>query len=291
MSFGGWDNDDRPSSSYPKRGGSYQNPTSNPFDSNYGQGQEDEFEQVYVQNTDFIRKAAKDFQQTTQLVQSLGGPADGKKLRDGIAVRVKEMQDLQNDIRKNITRLSNLSTKGDSSKRKTRKEQVDTLTENFDAFSSKVTQLCNIANQKMREVSVPSSSSFQQYADDPEQQRLLDERYQQAHMILDQNREWQDGLIHDRDTEITSVRDEMKQVNEIFKGIAGMIVGQAPMVDSIANNISASAGNTKAAVGSIVEAEEEQSSERSKLCWFAAIVSILIIIIVIIVVVVLKVKK
>lgn len=49
-------------------------------------------------------------------------------------------------------------------------------------------------------------------------------------MILDQNREWQDGLIHDRDTEITSVRDEMKQVNEIFKGIAGMIVGQAPMV-------------------------------------------------------------
>lgn len=86
MSFGGWDNDDRPSSSYPKRGGSYQNPTSNPFDSNYGQGQEDEFEQVYVQNTDFIRKAAKDFQQTTQLVQSLGGPADGKKLRDGMYV-------------------------------------------------------------------------------------------------------------------------------------------------------------------------------------------------------------
>jgi len=273
------------------RRGSYQNP--NPF---VGYD-DDEYTQVYSLINANIVRARSGFDQVKKLTEALGKDQDGQKMRDQLAAKNKELTTIMMDTKQNIARLSSLSTKGDSSKRKTRKGQVDSLTQDFDKFFALTTQLVQIATKKMEEIPTPSRIPMSgrdesRYAEAGEgNQRLLDESEQRSLIQLDADRDFQDHIIHSRDQDITVIKNQMKEVNEIFKGLATLVDGQGEMVDTIASNITASSANTRTGLEEIKKADESQTSERTKLCWLALIITVIIIIIVVVVVLVIKYKN
>jgi len=199
------------------------------------------------------------------------------------------------ETKQNIAQLSSLSTRGDSSKRKTRKAQVDRLTQAFDKFFALTTQLIQIATKKMEEIPVPYRVPIirdreSRYAEDGEDsQRFLDPGEQSSLIQLDADRDFQDQIIHSRDKDIVLIKAQMKEVNELFQSLAMMIDSQGEFVDSIVTNISRASSDTKAGLGQLKKADESQTSSNTTTCWLAVIITVIVVIIIGIVVLVIKV--
>jgi len=167
-------------------------------------------------------------------------------------------------------------------------------------------ELIKISNNKMEAVPLTSNKNkirFASYDDssshaepvqgadsnEGESRALLQRQAQVAR--LDDELNFQDGIIKDRDTQIRALHGEIVQVNEIFKDLARIVGEQGTMIDSIQNNISSANTNVEAGLNEVKEADKHQQSSRKKLCFLAIFVTVIVAVIVVVLVVTLGGKK
>lgn len=105
-------------------------------------------------------------------------------------------------------------------------------------------------------------------------------------MRTQDEREFQDSLISERDAQIRTIQGQMVEVNDIFKDLARLVEDQGEMVgasreeakstvsglilaDNIQTNVTTAATHVDTAVSELKTASEYQESSRKKLCFIA----------------------
>lgn len=91
-------------------------------------------------------------------------------------------------------------------------------------------------------------------------------------------------LMREREEELRKLEADIMDVQEIFRDLGAMIHEQQDVVDSIENNVEATAANVQEGNNQLLEAHQHQMKARKKKCIIIIIVSVVIVVIIIIIV-------
>jgi len=162
------------------------------------------------------------------------------------------------------------------------------IVEDFNKLNDSLTRLNKISKGILEDTPFSSQKRSQSnmYAgvDDDEkeqEQHLIKNNYE--HQKLENERDFQDQIIQQREEEIQIIQQQMRQVNDIFRDLATLIQEQGEMIDNISFNIDTSHKNVKDGAQSLVDANQSSKSSRSRLCCLAIFITIVAMVAVIIV--------
>jgi t-SNARE complex subunit (syntaxin) len=105
---------------------------------------------------------------------------------------------------------------------------------------------------------------------------VIFENRQEQYLAVENDREWMDNMIEERDQEIKTIQSQMSEVNDIFKDLHQLVTIHEDMIDNIETNISVAKSNTGRAVVEVKKASDYQQKSRSKLCLFLIIVTLIL---------------
>lgn len=107
---------------------------------------------------------------------------------------------------------------------------------------------------------------------------------QESLLKMDQDIEYSDALINEREQGIAEIEQSIYQVNEIFRDLSTLVTEQQGMIDNIEANIESTANRTGDASFELQTAERYQKKGRNKLLCILMIFTIVITVIIIILV-------
>jgi len=213
------------------------------------------------------------------MATAIGTAKDGAKLREQINAKLTASQNLIKETQNDIRSMSSLvATAAD---RKERKMKVEKLAQDFEAFHDKFKKLAQITKSKMEENPVGASSAVRTlkpsaYGDEDDADRAEAAVRRQHVVQLEDDREFQDALIRERDAEIQAIQGQMIQVNDIFKDLARLVEEQGAMVDNIQTNITVAADHVDTGVGELKQASEHQKTNRKLLIFIAIFIVVVV---------------
>lgn len=233
-------------------------------------------------------------------VSILGTNRDGQDLRDRLTGTIETTKILARDTTAQLKQLSS-HNQGSSQNKMIHQK----LTKDFSVWLGKFQELSKISAQKERTLPPPKQAPQQQgrqdtfpqtygngnyddYHAETEKQGLLEASRKQQLLQLENEREFNDALIHDREMGIKQIESAVVEVNEIFTDLANLVHEQGFMIDNIESNIESTAVQTSAGVKELQAASKHQRSARSKLCILAIIIAIVAAVVTLILVLTLK---
>jgi len=234
----------------------------------------------------------KNYEFISEKLPKIGSKEDSKRLRDGITKSLTlankgmiESQPLMEKLKK-FKVSKNLDIK----------ETTFKLMEKYNFFEGALKKL-NILARNLFEEDVPvgnveifdEHSPLVSQEDVSNNHNLL--KKQQAFLQLENERDFQDAIIHQRDDEIKAIQQQMRDVNIIYKDIAGLVQMQGEMVDNIMLNISGAERNVKVAVDDVSLAQKHHNKSRGKLCFLAICITVVVAVAVVVVLVLFTQKK
>eukprot|EP00027_Filamoeba_sp_ATCC50430_P015914 CAMPEP_0168573836 /NCGR_PEP_ID=MMETSP0413-20121227/18750_1 /TAXON_ID=136452 /ORGANISM="Filamoeba nolandi, Strain NC-AS-23-1" /LENGTH=207 /DNA_ID=CAMNT_0008607119 /DNA_START=280 /DNA_END=900 /DNA_ORIENTATION=- len=95
--------------------------------------------------------------------------------------------------------------------------------------------------------------------------------------------DFNEALIVDRDQGIREIEKTVVEVNEIFRDLSKLVIEQGQMIDNIESNIESAVQDTNKGVVEIRKASDYQKRSRTKLCILALILVIIVSVIVLVV--------
>jgi len=133
-----------------------------------------------------------------------------------------------------------------------------------------------------------TQGNYDDYHKEHEKQSLLESSRKQQLLQIENEREFNDALIHDREMGIKQIESAVSEVNEIFTDLANLVHEQGFMIDNIESNIESTAVQTQDGVVQLQKASQHQKSARSKMCILAIILVVIAAVLTLILVVTLK---
>jgi len=262
-------------------------PTSTP------NSKEDEYTSCHSQVSKNIQQLLTNFNLIKSMTQNIGKKKDTKKFRDQLNEKISTSLKLIREVQASIKRLDSLCS-GPS--KKELKQKVTKLNQDFEnRLNTPFQQLVRQAKELMDEVPL-ITSAFDEGEDsasgyDERDHLLKQQREEEQFLALQDETDFQDSLVHERERDITSIQSQVIEVNEIFRDLARLVEDQGELVENIATNISTVVTNVKTASEEVDEAKESQQSSRKKLCFIALGIVVIVAVVVVVVVVLLKSKS
>lgn len=96
--------------------------------------------------------------------------------------------------------------------------------------------------------------------------------------------DFQEQLIIERESEIRNIEQSVGELNELFRDVAHMVHEQGGMLDIIEENVETTHDASRGAYSNLNQASNYQKSARSKACILLLILAIVLVIIVLAVV-------
>jgi syntaxin 7 len=272
-------------SGYGGNGGGYGNRSAPPSnDTGFGsQSVEDPLVSAVKEN---IKQMSTNVTSIQKSVSVLGTNRDGQELRDRLAGTIETTKILARDT---TAQLKQLSTHNQGSNQNKMVHQK--LTKDFSVWLGKFQEISKISAQKERTLLPPKQppplqnrtpdtfpqahGNYDDYHTETEKQSLLEASRKQQLLQLENEREFNDALIQDREMGIKQIETAVVEVNEIFTDLANLVHEQGFMIDNIESNIESTAVQTQAGVKELQAASKHQRSARSKLCILAVIIAII----------------
>ncbi|KAI8806992.1 t-SNARE [Cladochytrium replicatum] len=118
--------------------------------------------------------------------------------------------------------------------------------------------------------------------DNDENQPLMGARLQQLQAV-DNEIEFNESLIAEREGELVEIERSIAEVNEIFRDLGTLVNEQQYMLDNIETNIDHVAINMENATGELRQAARHQRNARNRMCFLMAMLAIVITVILLIV--------
>lgn len=133
-----------------------------------------------------------------------------------------------------------------------------------------------------------SDPSNQPYSDSPssqqqQQQSQLQEQ-DQLRLASQDEVDFQDSLIVERESEIRNIEQSVGELNELFRDVAHIVHEQGGQLDTISGNVQNVATDTQHADIELRSASRYQKSARGKACCLLVILAVVLVIIVLAVV-------
>jgi syntaxin 7 len=242
---------------------------------------EDEYMQMNTQMYNNIKQMTYNFNQITQLTQQVGGDKDTQELRDQLTRKIEATKTIAKDTNNLIKRIGQAKPTN-AQEMKDKKGVVMKITKDFEIFDEKFKALAKTALDRMASVPVKTKAieprrGYMEDEDEDEQRSFIESsRRQEQYLAVENDREWMDNMIEERDQEIKTIQSQMSEVNDIFKDLHQLVTIHEDMIDNIETNISVAKSNTGRAVVEVKKASDYQQKSRSKLCLFLIIVTLIL---------------
>lgn len=129
-----------------------------------------------------------------------------------------------------------------------------------------------------------SDPSSQPYSDSPSQQQSQLQEQDQLRLASQDEVDFQDSLIVERESEIRNIEQSVGELNELFRDVAHIVHEQGGQLDTISGNVQNVATDTQHADIELRSASRYQKNARSKACCLLVILAVVLVIIVLAVV-------
>ncbi|KAJ2386022.1 hypothetical protein GGI23_006589 [Coemansia sp. RSA 2559] len=223
-----------------------------------------------------------------QLVGQLGSSRDTSRLRQDIHDKMEGARELVKQTSgelKGLTEFQNVEAK----KRARRMEQQK-LTADFQKVLEQFQNIQRVSAEVTREFVDRAKHAVQvqqqEYTQDEysENSPLLGAQQQQQQQqqqvagrmelaVLDNDIEYNEALINERETEINEIEHGIVELNEIFRDLGTIVTEQQSLLDNIETNVQNVSSNLESASGQLNEASEYQrKANKTKFCFLLFII-------------------
>ena len=164
------------------------------------------------------------------------------------------------------------------------------LSREFQASGTEFQSIQRLALEKQRasasaaRTALESNDCSAPYSDSPSQQQSQLQEQDQLRLASQDEVDFQDSLIVERESEIRNIEQSVGELNELFRDVAYIVHEQGGQLDTIAGNVENVATDTRHADLELRSANRYQKSARGKACCLLVILAIVLTIIVLAVV-------
>ncbi|KAI8356587.1 t-SNARE [Choanephora cucurbitarum] len=215
-----------------------------------------------------------------RLVSLVGGSKDTPELRNNLHDANNATRDLIKDTTQDLKMLA--SIKG-LSKNRQRYLRQQKLSKDFQTVVSQFQRLQHASADKLRTYIDHSKATAVMLQDqleateegmEQEQQLAMSADHQRQIEAMDNEIEYNELLISERENEILNIEHGITELNEIFRDMSMLVNEQEDGIQSIYGNILSIAQNTRQAADELVTASHYQRNARRSMCCFFLIISI-----------------
>ena len=164
------------------------------------------------------------------------------------------------------------------------------LSREFQASGTEFQSIQRLALEKQRasasaaRTALESNDSSAPYSDSPSQQQSQLQEQDQLRLASQDEVDFQDSLIVERESEIRNIEQSVGELNELFRDVAHIVHEQGGQLDTIAGNVENVATDTRHADLELRSANRYQKSARGKACCLLVILAIVFTIVILAVV-------
>lgn len=209
-----------------------------------------------AQNTGAVKTSYHTLERAMKII---GGPKDTVATRD----KVHQIQSTTNSkiqaTSKDLQRLTVVVRHGDKHQRL----QVEKLTSEFRDVVEHYSRSQKEIAAKMKGILLINASQ----SDDLNQQATntdTDLQFHQAQKQVQQNLEFEKGMLQERESRIRQIEDDVLDVNQIMKELSLLINQQGDGIETIEGSIDHTASNIEAGASELLKAAELQTRYRRK---------------------------
>lgn len=117
--------------------------------------------------------------------------------------------------------------------------------------------------------------------DEEAQQQQQQQQLQEQPRLANQNEvDFQETLIIERESEIRNIEQSVGELNELFRDVAHIVTEQGSQLDIISDNVQNVGQSTQGANVELRSASRYQKNARNKMCCLLVILAVILVIIV-----------
>ncbi|CAG8580025.1 2752_t:CDS:2 [Acaulospora morrowiae] len=213
------------------------------------------------------------------LVGYLGTAKDTPDVRTKLHNLTEKTRDLVKETSNNIKSLSHYEST--SAKNRHRKVEQEKLSKDFQKTIQEFQKVQRLSAEKQREyVDKAKTLNVRNdvYDDDPgisEEQPLIDDSNRRLQLqILDNEIEYNESLIAEREVEIREIEQGINELNEIFRDLGTLVTEHQTMLDNIESNVTNIAVNVRNAADELTIASRYQRNARNRMCCLMLIFAV-----------------
>ena len=126
-------------------------------------------------------------------------------------------------------------------------------------------------------------SQSEPYSDNPpsSSQSQLQQQEQEIRLASQDEVDFQDSLIVERESEIRNIEQSVGELNELFRDVAHIVHEQGGQLDTIHGNVVTISGNTRQADVELRSASKYQKAARGKACCLLLVLAVVLTIIIV----------
>lgn len=166
------------------------------------------------------------------------------------------------------------------------------LSREFQSSGSEFQTIQRLALEKQRSTATSTRaaldssdpSSQAPYSDDPSQQQAQVQEQDQLRLASQDEVDFQESLIVERESEIRNIEQSVGELNELFRDVAHIVHEQGGQLDTISGNVQNVATDTQHADIELRSASRYQKSARGKACCLLIVLALVLVIIILAVV-------
>ncbi|KAJ3170575.1 hypothetical protein HDU88_008476 [Geranomyces variabilis] len=235
-----------------------------------------------------------------KLLAQFGTAKDTSDMRHRLHTMTEDTRDLVRQTGGDLKQIlaQGKGTPSGSSPRRGREEEgyaerqkkmaTQKLQKDFEEVLKRFQGVSKLAVEKSREyvamAKAAHAGELSQGESDDESAPLMSGDQRQQLAVLDNEIDFNEALINEREQDLKGIEQSISEVNEIFRDLGTMVHEQQYMLDNIESNVQTVEINMENATGELRTADRYQRSTRNKLCCILVLAAIVVLVIVIIVI-------
>ncbi|KAF9424982.1 hypothetical protein BGZ94_007948 [Podila epigama] len=238
-----------------------------------GEVPQGDYDYMIKQISDQVFRISSNITSVQRLVEWLGTNKDSHDVRTKLQELTEQLRVQIKETSQNIKYLSKYEGSG-------KKLETQKVSKDFQRLLVEFQKVQRVSAEKQREfVFKARQVAKNEYPADEGQeeaeQPLIDDAQRRLQLlVVDNELEYNEAMIVQREDEIREIEQGITELNEIFRDLGAMVHEQGGMLDSIESNVTSIAMSTEAAAEELHEAAEHQKSAQSKSCYLLMIAAI-----------------
>ncbi|KAF2461253.1 t-SNARE [Lineolata rhizophorae] len=239
-----------------------------------------EFREFSTKLSDKLFSLTGNLNRLSQQVALLGGRRETERVRERVQDIIEDTSTGFKEVGEGLKRIAEWGELGPSQKFTQGK-----LNREFKASLTEFQVLQRSAIEKQRASATAARAALDHEGDGissspsgQQQQQLQQE--QELHLAPQDEVDFQESLIIERESEIRNIEQSVGELNELFRDVAHMVHEQGEQLDIISENVETTRNDTRGANTELTAAARHQRASRNKMCCLLLILAVVLTIII-----------
>ncbi|KAG0345747.1 hypothetical protein BG004_003178 [Podila humilis] len=230
-----------------------------------------DYDRKVKQISDQVFSISSNITSIQRLVGYLGTAKDTQDVRSKLLDVTEQTRIQVKDTSQNIKNLTKFEGSG-------KKLEYQKVSKDFQKLLVEFQKVQRVSAEKQREfVHKARQITKNEYQEDEgvDTEPTMDDAQRRLQLlVVDNELEYNESMIVQREDEIREIEQGITELNEIFRDLGAMVHEQGSMLDSIESNVASVTMTTHAAAEELVVAAEHQKAAQSKSCYLLMIAAI-----------------